>query len=285
MINKIKEYQKIILNRLNELKKIWEKSGTLSDSMNYTLLNSGKLARSILILIGLNDLKIDINIGIDVACSLEMIQSYSLIHDDLPEMDNATTRRNKLSNHLVYSHPTALLAGDALLTDSFYVLASCNLESSLKIELIKLFASKAGSNGVCFGQNLDIINEKKPFIKWEDIENIIYNKTCALFNLSFSSIGIIANLDKNKKDKLSELGYLVGLAFQIQDDLFDTFGSKEELGKDASQDINKNTYHKLFGKDAAIKKINELKKQSNILLEEVFGKNNEISKYLNLLIK
>lgn len=274
-----------IINRLNELKCNWEKTLTLGESMNYTLLNSGKLVRSVLMLLGLNELGFDYKKILDVACALEMIQSYSLIHDDLPEMDNATLRRGKTANHLVYGHSTALLAGDALLTDSFNVLASSYLDNKIKLELIKLFSEKAGSAGVCFGQQLDVINEKTPFTTWDDIEKIIYNKTCALFIIAFKSIGIVASLNKEIVEKLEHLGYLTGLAFQLQDDLNDTYKTSSELGKDNLQDLNKNTYHKLFGQTATINRINELLEKIQELSTDIFGENNKINTYLKAIIK
>lgn len=281
----INSYRNDIIKRLNEITSYWENTLTLGQSMNYTLLNSGKLVRSVLMLLGVNELGLDYKNILDVACALEMIQSYSLIHDDLPEMDNATLRRGKTANHLVYGHSTALLAGDALLTDSFNVLASCNLDSNIKLELIKLFSQKAGSLGVCFGQELDIINEKIPFEKWEDIEKIICNKTCALFIVAFKSIGMVTNLNDEKLIKLERAGYLTGLAFQLQDDLNDTYKSIKDIGKDNLQDLNKNTYHKLFGEEKTVCKINELMKQTNEILIEIFGNNNNIIKYLKTIIK
>lgn len=157
----ISVYQKKIALRLREISLSWDRCHQLKHSINYTLLNCGKLIRSVIILLGLDNLKMDSNQYIDVACAIEMIQSYTLIHDDLPEMDNATMRRDKIANHLIYGHSIALLAGDALLTDTFLVLSNLKISDHQKVALIHLFAQKAGTSGVCFGQTLDMINSNK----------------------------------------------------------------------------------------------------------------------------
>ena len=279
------KYRNQINDKLLEISKIYNNNPEISDSIKYTLLNNGKLARSVIILLGLNALNIDSNKGLDVACALEMIQSYTLIHDDLPEMDDASIRRGKATNHLVYGHGVALLAGDALLTDSFYVLSRTNLDSDQKCKLIELFSKKAGGLGVCYGQVLDIMNENNYFSTWEEIKKIISLKTCALFELAFSSIGIIAKFDESKINILEKIGYSFGLAFQIQDDLNDYLKEQKEIGKDNAQDENKCLYHKIYGVDKAIKEINSLLKQIKEDCENIFGIDNYLYQYLLSLIK
>ncbi len=284
MNERIENYKNLILQKLNENSMIWNHSGILRDSMNYTLLNSGKLARSVIILLGLDNLNFEYSLGLDVATALEMIQSYSLIHDDLPEMDNAKYRRGKLANHLIYGHGQALLSGDALLTESFRILANANLSSEQKLKLIELFSKKAGTNGVCYGQSLDIINEAKPFDKWSEVEEVIKHKTCALFEIAFMSIGIIASLDDFSIDILEQIGYDFGLAFQIKDDLNDELSTLDVIGKDASQDVYKNTYHKIYGIDKAKDKINELLNNVSNNIKKVFN-DDSIYDYLKNIIK
>mgnify|MGYP000135765348 CR=1 FL=1 len=275
----ISEYQKKIAFRLSEISLNWDECYQLKNSINYTLLNCGKLIRSVIFLLGLNDLEIDSNQYIDVACAIEMIQSYTLIHDDLPEMDNATMRRDKIANHLMYGHSIALLAGDALLTDTFLVLSNLKISDTQKVALINLFAQKAGTSGVCYGQTLDIMNQKNGFSNWSEIESMIKYKTCSLFELSFQAIGLLASLNDEKLAKLLELGYLYGLAFQIQDDLND------DILVDDINLIDKKTYHQIFGKEKALEKINQLLSQIEKLCIIVFGEKNKIFAYLKSTFK
>lgn len=284
-MREIEKYRSNIINRLKEISIMWQDKKELKDSIEYTLLNSGKLARSVIILLGLSDLKIEVQKGLDIACALEMIQSYTLIHDDLPEMDNATTRREKKSNHLVYGHGQALLTGDTLLTDSFLVISNSNLKIEQKIKIIELFANKAGSNGVCYGQVLDLINVDNLFNSWEEIEKIIKFKTCSLFELAFNVVGIIANLDMTKNKRLEKIGYLFGLAFQIKDDLNDYLNITANIGKDVCQDDKKCTYHKIYGIDQANQKIDQIFKEIEEECIKTFGIENKIYNYLLSLIK
>lgn len=279
------KYRNQINNRLIEISKLWDGKDEIKESIVYTLLNNGKLARSVIILLGLDDLNKKPDLGLDPACALEMIQSYTLIHDDLPEMDNATTRRGKKANHLMYGHNKALLAGDALLTDSFLVLSKSKIDPVQKCKLVELFAKKAGGLGVCYGQVLDILNENNQFSTWEEIERIISLKTCALFELSFMTIGVIAEMEQKQIDMLEKIGYLFGLAFQIQDDLNDYLKEKKEIGKDTDQDLNKCQYHKIYGVEASKDKIKQLLNEIRLECEKVFGKNNKIYQYLLSLIK
>lgn len=285
MLEKIKSYKKLIINKLVEISKIWDEKDELKNAICYSLLNYGKLARSVIVLLGLENLNINYNEGLDVACAIEMIQTYSLIHDDLPEMDNATIRRGKLCNHLKYGHARALLAGDALLTDAFLIISNTPLESVIKNKLVRLFAEKAGSQGICYGQSLDIDNITKNELQLSEIQKIISLKTCSLFELAFISIGILAKLDSSKIDILKLIGYEFGFAFQIKDDLNDEFESKDNLGKDVGQDINKCTYHQICGVDVAKLKIDQLMKSIDEKCQIVFGLNNTVYKYLKLLMK
>jgi geranylgeranyl diphosphate synthase type II len=208
-----------------------------------------------------------------------MIQSYTLIHDDLPEMDNATMRRDKIANHLIYGHSIALLAGDALLTDTFLVLSNLKISDHQKVALIHLFAQKAGTSGVCFGQTLDMINQTNGFDDWSEIEDMIKYKTCALFELSFQTIGLLALLNDEKLSKLAELGYLYGMAFQIQDDLND-----DNLVDDINL-IHKTNYHQIFGKEKALEKIDQILSQIEKLCIIIFGEKNKIFAYLKSTFK
>lgn len=282
---KIEIYRNYIIEQLKKISLMWIDKPELKKTIDYTLLNCGKLARSVIILLGLDDLNVNPLLGLDIACALEMIQSYTLIHDDLPEMDNATMRRGKRTNHLVYGHGQALLAGDTLLTDSFLIIARSNLNDSQKNKLVELFSEKAGSCGVCYGQILDLNNENNNFSIWNQIEKIIALKTSSLFELAFISIGIIAKLEQPTQETLKKIGYLFGLAFQIKDDLNDSLKETTIIGKDVSQDNNKCTYHKIYGINAANLKIDQILKELKGECTKIFGLDNKIYDYLSLLIK
>ncbi len=269
MENKIELYRSAIIKRLTEIKKLWNDKTPLSDSINYTLFNSGKLIRSVVVLLGLDNLGFDYLLGLDLACAIEMIQSYTLIHDDLPEMDNGQFRRGQKANHLVYGQNIALLAGDALLTDAFLVLANANLLDNTRVALIKLLATKIGTGGICFGQAQDVTI--KQVNTWNEVAKMIENKTCALFEFSLMSIGIIASLEEEKMSKLNLLGRYFGLAFQIKDDLTD--GDSKGLA-----------YHQIYGLENAKLKIEQLTIKIAQLCKEIFGSNNQIYSYLKSFI-
>lgn len=276
----ILKYQEIIKNRLQEISLHWDKQKTLKDSINYSLLNYGKLSRGLLLLFGLDEVNIDSKKYIDIACAIEMIQTYTLIHDDLPIMDDAKTRRAKPTNHLVYGSGVAMLAGDALLSDAFYVIANSQIKDDLKIKIIKTLSYYIGSNGICYGQVRDLENESCPFSSIDDIYDVIINKTSKLFIAVFEIIGEISSLNK---EQLYNLGLKLGLAFQIKDDLNDYMNTS--VGKDNSIDVNKSTINKLIGYDNTINLFNNLKQEINEIACLLFKKQIIVIDYLNILLK
>lgn len=203
------------------LKEITSQAYELQEALDYAIFSGGKRLRPLLLLSSLHDLGCEINLGLDVACSLEMIHTYSLLHDDLPAMDNDELRRGKPTLHIAFGEAVAILAGDALLTEAFSVLASCELAENIKIELIKQLAKASGFQGMVRGQVLDLTFQD---IDLQLIRKIHQLKTGELFSFAFFSASLIT---QNFAPFWSELATSFGEAFQIADDLADA--RKNEL--------------------------------------------------------
>lgn len=240
----------------------------LRDAIKYSLLAGGKRIRPILFLeviksYGLNPLDY-----LDIAISLELIHTYSLIHDDLPSMDNDSIRRGKPTLHIAYGESTAILAGDALLTDSFRLISSSLiLDSNIKTKLIEVLSEKTGSNGMIMGQMLDLASEGVELSLF-DLDQMYEKKTS---NLIVASLVMGAIVSDEKNTQLwSNLGFILGLLFQIQDDVLEETLSVDIIGKTKSDTIRKKpTYVSILG-------LNETK--MHILKLE-----NEITKIINKL--
>lgn len=185
------------------------------EPMEYALFPRGKRFRPLLLLTILEDLEIDCKLGIEIACAIEMIHNYSLIHDDLPAMDNDDMRRGKPSLHIAFGEDLAILTGDALLTESFYYLANANIDNNKKIKIIVLISKLIGARGMIKGQLLDI---KANNINIDNILEIHQHKTVDLIACSILSAAIIA---EQEHDKWNHLAKNIGRAFQIKDDLDD----------------------------------------------------------------
>lgn len=224
------------------------------EAMRYSLFVGGKRVRPILCLAAAETVSEDENIlqkVLPIACALECIHTYSLIHDDLPAMDNDDLRRGKPTNHTVYGEASAILAGDGLLTYAFEHLGG-RLASVIPAEnalrIIEYIARAAGMFGMVGGQHLDIINEGKK-ISHKALQLIHKNKTGALITASVLSGGMAADASETQLKSLNEYGNNIGLAFQIADDVLDIESTTEELGKPVGSDIaaHKVTYPSLFG--------------------------------------
>ena len=228
----------------------------LKEGMEYSFLAGGKRIRPLLLLSLYADLtgKIDHKV-IGVATALEMIHTYSLIHDDLPAMDNDDYRRGQYSNHKQFDEATAILAGDALLTDAFVVLAKSSVDSALKIRLVEELASAAGSNGMVAGQMEDMLGEEK-HLSLKELQKIHREKTGRLFVFACQAAAQLADKDDYLAQKLGEH---LGIAFQIRDDILDVTASFESLGKTIGKDAatEKSTYVQCFGLEGAKEKLKE----------------------------
>jgi farnesyl diphosphate synthase len=197
--------------------------------------------------------------ALPVALALEMFHTYSLIHDDLPAMDDADLRRGHETLHKRYDEVTAILAGDALNSDAFYLIAKAPLREDIKIKLVELLARDGGSRGMVLGQAIDCYFENKP-LDLEQIKTLHTNKTAKLVAVSLQMGAVIVGLEKNVQDELYAFGIDLGLLFQIQDDIIDETQSEEEAGKTTGNDGDKNSFVNLLGLEATVKEADTLAK-------------------------
>ena len=255
----------------------------LKAAMAYALLGGGKRIRPMLGMTLLESKGVDPTPYIEAFLAVEMIHTYSLIHDDLPAMDDDTLRRGKPTVHIAFDEAIAILAGDALLTDSFRLVTQNKYLSALqKVEIIDIISSKAGSTGMVFGQIKDIESEDK-MITIEDL-NLMYElKTANLIQASLMIAGVI--LSDHDIKSYEDLGYYIGLIFQIQDDILEYTLSPEEFGKSKSDDIrNKPTYVSLLGLDKTNQVLNTYVDTLNTLIESLYIKDTVIHTQIKLLL-
>ncbi|HAA2069177.1 TPA_asm: polyprenyl synthetase family protein [Campylobacter coli] len=200
--------------------------------------------------------------ALNAALALEFIHTYSLIHDDLPAMDNADLRRGTPTLHKNYDETTAILVGDALNTEAFLLLSNLNLKESIKINLIRTLAFNAGINGMILGQAIDCYFEDKK-LNLEELKFLHTHKTAKLIAAALKMGCEICELDEKESEKIYQIGLKLGLIFQINDDIIDETMSEEESGKPSKHDEHKNSFVNLLGLEKAIQSkenlINECK--------------------------
>lgn len=248
---------------------------TITKGMEYAILNGGKRLRPFLLFVTLELLNEDIKKGVKSAIALEMIHSYSLVHDDLPALDNDDYRRGKLTTHKVFGEAEGILIGDSLLTYAFYVLSQKNLvflSSEQLVNIISKTSEYAGINGMIGGQMIDIESENKK-IDLETLKYIHSHKTGKLIKLPIEIACIIANLEKDKREILEEYADLIGLAFQVKDDILDVEGTFEDLGKPVGSDIDlhKATYPSILGMEESKKILNDTVEKAKKIIKNKFG--------------
>lgn len=228
----------LIEHRLHELiPTTHEPHSPLFEAARYSLLLPAKRFRPLLLLATLHDFQYPLQQGIDPACALEMVHSYSLIHDDLPCMDNDELRRGKPTLHKVYNEAQAILTGDYLLTYAFEILAKTpNLSPEKKIELIQLLATRSGGNGMIGGQVIDLLYEGKS-IEPKTLKLMFSKKTAELLSVSLEFGAVIANLNGDDQMHLAKAGFALGMSYQYIDDLLDLTGSVQDLGKPIGSDM------------------------------------------------
>ena len=251
--NNIQSFEKYMLSHIESV------SGTeLEESMNYSLSAGGKRLRPLLLLAVLESFSADVELGFPAAAALEMIHTYSLVHDDLPAMDNDELRRGNPTNHIQFNEATAILAGDALLTLAFEVITLGNLPAEIKIQLTRILAQTSGYTGMVGGQQADIDGEDSD-LSLEEIEQIHLRKTGALIKMAMLSGGIIVQKSDEILDKLASYADEVGIAYQIRDDILDVVGTEEELGKGVATDaaLGKSTYPSLLGLEGAFEVLDQ----------------------------
>ena len=248
---------------------------TIAKGMEYATLNGGKRLRPFLLFATLELLNENIKKGVKSAIALEMIHSYSLVHDDLPALDNDDYRRGKLTTHKVFGEAEGILIGDSLLTYAFYVLSQKNLEflsSEQLVNIISKTSEYAGINGMIGGQMIDIESENKK-IGLETLKYIHSHKTGKLIKLPIEIACIIANVEKDKREILEEYANLIGLAFQVKDDILDVEGTFEELGKPVGSDVDlhKATYPSILGMEESKKILNDTVEKAKEIIKNKFG--------------
>ncbi|MCS1392319.1 polyprenyl synthetase family protein [Lysinibacillus boronitolerans] len=224
----------------------------LKESMLYSLKAGGKRIRPLFVLAVLELYRENLQDGLIVGSVIEIIHTYSLIHDDLPSMDNDDFRRGKPTNHKVYGEALATLAGDALNTLAFGILARMNISAEKRIELVQLLSVAAGAEGMVGGQVLDMEGEQRQ-LNLAELEQVHVNKTGALLRFSIEAGAVLADVSEQDRATLKEYAHHIGLAFQIQDDILDIEGTTEELGKTAGKDVasDKSTYPALLTLEGA----------------------------------
>ena len=246
-------------------------AANLREAVLYSIHAGGKRIRPYLLLEVLESLQVPITIAhAQVAAALEMIHTGSLIHDDLPAMDDDDFRRGRLTNHKKFGEALAILAGDALFLDPYALIAQADLPNEIKIDLIASLSLSSGSMGMVAGQVLDMEGEGK-HLNLEELQTIHANKTGKLLAFPFQAAGVIAGLDENLQKQLKTVGELIGLAFQVRDDILDVTTSFEEIGKTPQKDLQaeKSTYPALLGLDEAKVFCNRTLDQANEKLDVI----------------
>ena len=212
--------------------------------------------------------------ALDVALALEFLHTYSLIHDDLPCMDDATLRRGIQTLHITYNEAVATLVGDALNTEAFYLIAKAHLSPDVKIKLVELLAQNGGQSGMVLGQYIDLEYEDKS-LSLEQLETLHLNKTAKLIACALKMGGVIANLPEAISDKLFALGIEIGILFQIQDDILDVVKSQGQIGKNTEQDKDKNSFVNLLTLEGAYQKADERVIEIREILQSNFDRSFE----------
>ena len=243
----------------------------LADSMRYSLLAGGKRIRPILVLEFCRISGGDTDAAIPVACAIEMLHTYSLIHDDLPCMDNDDLRRGKPTNHVIYGECTATLAGDALQAEAFGTILRSSLPAERKASCAEILASAVGYDGMCGGQYLDMLGEGKNLTE-QELTEINSRKTGALLTAACQMGVAAAGGSSIMMDAAAHYGSAIGMAFQIRDDMLDVLSTAEQLGKPIGSDKteNKNTYMALMGREGCEKTIDKLTEFAKNILKEAF---------------
>ena len=243
----------------------------LAEAMRYSLLAGGKRIRPLLVLEFCRIAGGDVEKALPVACAVEMLHTYSLIHDDLPCMDNDELRRGKPTNHMVYGECTATLAGDALQAEAFGTILRCNLPPAVKASCAEILAGAVGLDGMCAGQFLDMSWEGRALTE-QELSEINSRKTGALLVAACQMGVAAAGGSELMLASAGHYGSAIGMAFQIRDDMLDVLSTAEELGKPIGSDLeeNKNTYMVLMGREGCEKTIAKLTDFAKNVLDEAF---------------
>lgn len=272
--NYLDEHKKLIESSIDSYLAELTYPEVIAEGMKYAILNGGKRLRPILLFMTLDILGKDKTKGIASGVGIEMIHSYSLVHDDLPALDNDDFRRGKLTTHKKFGEAEGILIGDALLTHAFYILTARNshLAPEQIVEIVKLTSSYAGINGMIGGQMMDIASEGKR-IDMETLKYIHSNKTGKLIKLPVEIGCVIGEATPEEKETLIKFSELIGLAFQIKDDILDIEGDFLTLGKPvgSDQELEKSTYPALIGLNESKELLKNTIEEAKSILVERFG--------------
>ena len=262
-------------------------SSDLSEVILYSVQAGGKRIRPLLLLELIQAFGLELaEAHYQVAAALEMIHTGSLIHDDLPAMDDDDYRRGRLTSHKKFGEDMAILAGDSLFLDPYGLLARAELPSQVKVDLISELSLAAGSFGMVAGQVLDMQGEGQA-ISLEDLKTIHANKTGKLLTYPFVAAGLIVQAQQSVQDKLRRIGGLLGLAFQVRDDILDVTASFEELGKTPQKDLaaDKSTYPAFLGLDGAKNFFNQTLDEAVDILKDLEEKTEFSSEEIQKIIE
>lgn len=280
-------YKNLLENQLRDNINRMQAPEVIKEAMHYSLKAGGKRIRPLLLFATLDAFKERPEKGLLTACAIEMIHTYSLIHDDLPSMDNDDLRRGRPTNHKVFGEAFAILAGDALLTYSFQLIAEtteADVDANQKLELIRELAIAAGAEGMVGGQVADMEGEDKS-LTLEELKYIHYHKTGKLLAYSAVAGAILAGASKETVEKFRAFAHHLGLAFQIRDDILDIEGSEEKIGKRVGSDAynHKSTYPALLSMDGAKKALEEEINQALSILKTMDLKTNLLEELTDLV--
>lgn len=246
----------------------------IAEGMKYSCLQGGKYIRPRLLFMALDLLGVELSLGIPFANALEMIHTYSLIHDDLPAMDNDDYRRGSLTSHKKFGEANAILIGDALLSNAFSVMirgAKGSIPAEDLLEIVALYSEYSGIDGMIAGQTMDIASEGKK-ISLKTLEYIHEHKTGKLLVLPLEVAGIIAKATEEEREALRNYGQKIGLAFQMKDDILDVEGNFEDLGKATGSDAKseKSTYPSILGLEESKELLGRFLEEARASLRKVF---------------
>lgn len=279
------QYTDIIDDEINKHLNNLNIPNQLKESMLYSFTAGGKRIRPLLLIASYLGYRSDFERVLSTAVALEMIHTYSLIHDDLPAMDDDDLRRGQPTNHKVFDEATAILAGDALLTYSFEVIATdAHLSDSEKVEVMTLLSKCSGPKGMVAGQILDMEAENKP-VNLAALEEIHHLKTGQLLTFAIAIGARLGGATGEEIKHLKDFSYYLGLIFQVQDDILDVIGNAEQLGKPvgSDEDNQKSTYPKLLGLEGAKKQKDHYVLNAKESLGKIFNNRHYLLKMLDFL--
>lgn len=262
------------------------KDSRLKQAMSYSLLSGGKRIRPLLVYATAECIHLDIEVADYIAASIEMIHAYSLIHDDLPAMDNDELRRGQPTNHIAFDEATAILAGDALQSLAFETLSVSPSDPALTIDGIRLLAQASGVQGMAGGQSLDLISEHKG-VNLQQLQTIHAGKTGAILKACVQiTTHMSGTCTEDQQNHLNLFADHLGIAFQIVDDILDVTQDTDTLGKPAHSDTknNKSTYPSLLGLEQAQAKAKEHIDQCFKALDAVDGNTQQLAELTDLIL-